>query len=377
MKFTLNKSHLANIASIVQRAASSKDAIPALSGLLITAANNSISFTATDLEIGIKKTIEEVVVTEEGKALVNARYFTDLVRYLPDSDVTVALDKEKSKLQVIYGRSSSSLNIFDDEEFPDLPLTKLTPICKIPQNILRECIKKTAFAAATNHFKPVFTGLLFDFEKDGLKIVASDTHRLAIIKRPEIKTSQKIGQLVIPARNINELFRILEDSENEITMGQAENNIVFYLEEEGFYFLTRLIEGQYPNYNQVVPQEFINSFFIEADPLIESLERASLLPTDAKSIKHVQMDFGQTELMLSAFSEKMGEMNEVIDTVNAETDKTIKINFNTRYMLDIVKILGAENKDIQIKLTGAMSPAIIKNPEEDSYIHVLVPLRTG
>ncbi|MGE5423281.1 MAG: DNA polymerase III subunit beta, partial [Ignavibacteriales bacterium] len=165
MKFTLNKSHLANIASIVQRAASSKDAIPALSGLLITAANNSISFTATDLEIGIKKTIEEVVVTEEGKALVNARYFTDLVRYLPDSDVTVALDKEKSKLQVIYGRSSSSLNIFDDEEFPDLPLTKLTPICKIPQNILRECIKKTAFAAATNHFKPVFTGLLFDFEK--------------------------------------------------------------------------------------------------------------------------------------------------------------------------------------------------------------------
>ncbi|MGE5423046.1 MAG: DNA polymerase III subunit beta, partial [Ignavibacteriales bacterium] len=309
--------------------------------------------------------------------LVNARYFTDLVRYLPDSDVTVALDKEKSKLQVIYGRSSSSLNIFDDEEFPDLPLTKLTPICKIPQNILRECIKKTAFAAATNHFKPVFTGLLFDFEKDGLKIVASDTHRLAIIKRPEIKTSQKIGQLVIPARNINELFRILEDSENEITMGQAENNIVFYLEEEGFYFLTRLIEGQYPNYNQVVPQEFINSFFIEADPLIESLERASLLPTDAKSIKHVQMDFGQTELMLSAFSEKMGEMNEVIDTVNAETDKTIKINFNTRYMLDIVKILGAENKDIQIKLTGAMSPAIIKNPEEDSYIHVLVPLRTG
>lgn len=377
MKFTLDKNHLANIASIVSRAASGKDAIPALSGLLITAANNSISFTATDLEIGIKKNMEDVMIAEEGKALVNARYFTDLVRYLPDSDVTLSLDREKSKLQVIYGRSSSSLNIYDDEEFPDLPLTKLNPICKMPQNVLRECIKKTAFAAAVNHFKPVFTGILFDFEKDGLKIVASDTHRLAIINRPEIKTSQKIGQLVIPARNINELFRILDDSENEITMGLAENNVVFYIEEEGFYFLTRLIEGQYPNYNQVVPKDFINTFMIEADQLTESLERASLLPTDAKSIKHVQMDFGQSELIISAFSEKMGEMNEVIETVNAETDKTIKINFNTRYMLDIVKILGSENKDIQMNLTGAMSPAIIRNPEEESYIHVLVPLRTG
>ncbi|MGE5415704.1 MAG: DNA polymerase III subunit beta [Acidobacteriota bacterium] len=377
MKVTIEKGLLGQVTSIVQRAASTKDAMPALSALSIVASDSGLSFSATDLEIGIRKQIKDVNIQQEGKALVNARYFADLVRYLPDCEITLDLDTEKSKLHVLYGRSSSSLNLYNDEDFPELPLTKLKKVCALPQGVLKEAIKKTAFAAATNHFKPVFTGILFDFEDGSLKVVASDTHRLAFNLIENVQPQSKVDKLVIPARTVQELSRILEDGEEEINIGLVENNIVFYNEENGFYFLSRLIEGQYPNYNQVIPKEFINNYLIDAAQMANSLERAALMPTDLKAIKHVQMDFRQEEVVLSAFSEKMGEMTEVVDNISCETDKTIKVAFNTRYLLDIIKILQGENEKIKIKLTGAMSPAVIHNPESENYIYVLVPLRTG
>lgn len=377
MRVTVPQSTLSQITAIVQRAASTKDAMPALSGLFINATGNILSFAATDLEIGIKKELCEVEIEREGSVLVNARYFADLVRYLPDCPITLDLDIERSRLHVVYGKSTSSLNIYNESEFPELPFARLKSVCIIKQKVLKEAIKKTAFAAAANHFKPVFTGILFDFEGKQLRMVASDTHRLAYINVECDVLEDNLGKIVVPARTVQELSRILEDGDQVINIGLVENSIVFYSEEEGFYFMSRLIEGQYPNYNQVIPKEFVNSFLINAVQIGDSLERAALMPTELKVIKHVVIEFGTEELVMTAYSEKMGEMTEIIDDITAETDKTLKVAFNTRYLLDIIKIIQGENEKIKLSLTGSMSPALISNPDNPEYVYVLVPLRTG
>lgn len=188
MKFSVNKNLLSQAASIVQRAASTKDTIPALSGMLITAEKDRLILQGTDLDIGIKIIFPADIVSE-GSALVNAKYFSDLVRYLSEEEVTISLDETNNKLNVYNGFSSSYLNLYNPDDFPEMPLNKVTHISTIPQLVLKNFIRKTVIAAAVTHFKPVFTGILFDFSGDSLTMVASDTHRLAVIRSEQIKVN--------------------------------------------------------------------------------------------------------------------------------------------------------------------------------------------
>ena len=361
----------------MQRAASTKDTIPALSGMLITAEKDRLILQGTDLDIGIKKIIFPADIVSEGSALVNAKYFSDLVRYLSEEEVTISLDETNNKLNVYNGFSSSYLNLYNPDDFPEMPLNKVTHISTIPQLVLKNFIRKTVIAAAVTHFKPVFTGILFDFSGDSLTMVASDTHRLAVIRSEQIKSEQLPGQYIIPVRIMSDIARILEDGDSEINIGLAENHIVFYTTEQDLSCSSRLIEGQYPNYIQVIPKNFVNTFLVNSSLLTQSLERTSLMPFDQKMIQYVKMNFEPEQLVISAFSEKMGEMTEIIKEVEAESKQAVELNFNTRYLLDAVKLLSQENKNIQISLSGPLGPAVIRNPEDDNYTYVLVPLRTG
>lgn len=377
MEFSVNKNLLSQAASIVQRAASTRDTIPALSGILVTAEKDTLTLQATDLDMGVKRIIKPVNVVQEGSVLVNAKYFSDLVRYLSDEEVTISLDEANNKLNVLSGNSSSFLNIYNLDEFPEMPLNQVSFIGSIPQSILKGFIRKTVIAAAVTHFKPVFTGNLFDFSDNSLTMVASDTHRLAIIRSDQMSSEIPPGQYIIPVRILNDIARILEDTDEEINIGLIENHIVFYSITQDFYCSSRLIEGQYPNYIQVIPSNFINTFLIDSGLLTQALERASLLPFDPKLIQYVKMNFTPTQLVISAFSEKMGEMTEIITEIESQTDQSVELNFNTRYLLDAVKLLNSETKKIQIKLSGPLGPAVIKNPDDEKYNYVLVPLRTG
>ncbi|NLV15617.1 MAG: DNA polymerase III subunit beta [Syntrophomonadaceae bacterium] len=377
MKISINTNLLAHTSAMVQRAASNKDTHPALSGLLLTAKGNELTIQATDLDIGIKKTIGPVDIANEGEVLVNAKYFSDLIRFLSEEEIELEHNPETGKLNVLYGLSSSSLNLYNPEEFPEIPMEKVKPLASISQATLRNYIKKTSFAAASNHFKPVFTGILFDFSDGQLTLVGSDTHRLAMIKSDQFKEAELTGQFVVPVRTLTEIARIIEDSESEISIGLADNHIVFFIKEEQFYCSSRLIEGYYPNYQQVIPDSSSNIFTIGSESLIKALDRAALLPIDPKSIQSIRMKFNPSQLTITAFSEKMGELTEVITDLEALNDESFEVSFNTRYLLDIVKILNPETKTIQIGLNSSLSPATIKNPSDEKYIYVLVPLRTG
>lgn len=377
MKFQIEKKELSTLTTLVYRAASNKHTIPVLSGLLIEVKDNVLTMTATDMEIGIKASTPNVNIIEEGTVLVNAHYFADFIKLLPDTTISIELNQETSRLNISYGRSSGYINIYREHEYPSLPINKMTDKFSIPQSVLKEALRKTAFATAATHFRQVFTGVLFDILPEGkLNIVASDTHRLAYYSYTISEENLEPFNFIIPTRTVNELQRLLDDTDDVINIAFSENNVIFY--QENFILLSRLIEGQYPNYEQVIPQSFNTRVRINPDTLVTTLERAKIMPTDDKiKIQHVQFLFKENEAIVNTFSEAMGEIEEVLEYISIEGDKDLKISFNTNYFLDIAKIYDAECEEIIIELSGALGPAIVKNPEKENYLYVLVPLRTS
>jgi len=378
MKFNIEKREISILTTLVHRAAATRTTVPLLSGLHINISRDKgLTMTATDMEIGIKASTLNVDIIEEGSVLVNATYFADFIKLLPDTLITFNLNQDSAKLVIGYGRSSSRLNIYQEKEYPDLPIGKMEKLFTVPQDILREGLRKTSFATAVNHFRQVFTGVLFDCLGDGnLKIVASDTHRMGYYTYTLPHTDIEPVKFVIPMRTVNELLRLLEDSPEEINIALSENNVVFY--KESFVLVSRLIEGQYPNYETVIPPNFISDLTIKTSILASSLGRAKIMPTDDKfQIQHVQFSLKEEEVELTTNSETMGEICEVIDEVIIEGEKGIKIAFNTNYFLEAVKMFDAECETIVIKLSGPLSPALIKNPEKNNYLYILVPMRTN
>ena len=378
MKFVIEKKELSSLTSLVHRAASTKNTIPVLTGLLLQVSNEKgLVMTATDMEIGIKASTKNIEVLQEGIVLVNAHYFSDFIKLLPDSIIQIELNEDKAKLNISYGRSAGFMNTYSNYEYPDLPLEKQEHKLSIPEKVLKEALRKTSFAAAMTHFRQVFTGVLFDIKEDGiLKIIASDTHRLAQYSyEMEDKTTDPCS-FIIPTRSVNELLRIIDDTDELINISISENNVIF--SNPDFILLSRVIDGQYPNYEQVIPNTFSSELIINSHILSNTLERAKILPTDDKTtIQHVQFRLKENEAFVESFSEMMGEIQEVIENLNIEGDKDYKIAFNTNYFLDIVKILDDECEEIKIELSGALGPAKIVNPKVDNYLYVLVPLRTS
>ncbi|MEA1961536.1 MAG: DNA polymerase III subunit beta [Bacillota bacterium] len=378
MKFTIEKRELSSLTTTVHRAASNKNTIPVLSGLLLQLdKEKGLTMTATDMEIGIKASTQNVEILQEGQVLVNANYFADFIKLLPDTLISLELNHETSKLNISYGRSSGNINIYSDQEYPGLPINKIDHIFYMSQKILKEALKKTVFAAAVNHFRQVFTGVVFDIlENNIIKIVASDTHRMAYYSYTLDQEEIEPFKFVIPIRTVNELLRFLDDTNEPINIALSSNNVLFYKDE--FIFLSRLIEGQYPNYEQVIPANLITTVHLKTNTLANALERAKIMPTDDKfKIQHVQFSFDGEEACLHSYSEAMGEISEVIEDIELEGDKEVKIAFNTNYFLDVIKIFAQECDTVSIQLSGPMGPAIIKNPEKEQYLYVLVPLRTN
>ena len=377
MKIVIEKKDLSTITSQVYRAASSKNTIPVLSGLMIRAEENRLTMTATDMEIGIKASTPHVDVVESGQVLVNAHYFADFIKVLPDTKIILEYDPSRAKLKVSYGKSSGFLNTYREQEYPDLPLQNTEQIIALPQKTIKDALRKTSFAAAQSHFRQVFTGVLFDFDGDDktLKVVASDTHRLAYFKYQITGDEIKQTSFIIPSRTVNELSRWLEETDDLIGIALSPNNVVFY--KENFTLISRLIEGQYPNYEQVIPSAAKTQIMVDSHLFANILERAKVMPTDDKlKIPNVLINIRDNEAVLNSYSEMMGEIEEIIDDIQISGDKDFKISFNTNYFLDVVKLLASESDEIFINLNGSLGSAVINSNKQD-YLYVLVPLRTS
>ena len=378
MKFSIEKQELSDLCNLVYRAASSKNSIPVLSGILLELEpEKGLTLTATDMEIGTKASTNNIDLIAPGKVLVNASYLNSFIKSLPNTRLNIEYDEQTAKLNVMYGRSAGFINTYRDYEYPDLLLEEPYASFTIPRNILKEALKKTSFAAALNHFRQVFTGILFDFSDDNfLKVVASDTHRLAYYRYEMKNRPGDPNSFILPLRTAHELLRVLDDNEGPVNIMLQEKNVVFAW--DNILLLSRLINGPYPVYDNVIPSNFINQIRMKADVMAEILERARTMPRDENlKIQFVQLSLNQGEASFYAYSELMGELNEKVDDISIEVEDEFKITFNTSYLLDAVRILQNEGNEVEIRFSGPFSSALIKNPKNDNYLYVLVPLRTG
>lgn len=379
MNFTVHK-HQLDAVNVVARAAQRKEDGLALVGIQIEVTEDgAIILTATDLQIGIQAEIKDLMQCEPGTAFVNANNLSNLIKQLPDDKpITFTLDEQGNKLKISYGKSSTSLNLLNSDDFPGVQIADTSPIATFDAVELVGAVHKTVFACAANHFKPVFTGVLFDLKEDGgFTLVGSDTHRLSIVRVNTIMARiDEPAQFILPVNAVNEVARMFKDSK-DIQMSLS-GSVVVFTSENGYKLVCRLIEGIYPNYRQVVPASLVATLAVNAETFTESVNRAVVISADSGlKIQSVRLSTEGNELVMTSQSDKRGEITEVVDVEQASENFEGQINFNAKYLKQVSDIMAGQSTVIRIGLSGSRSPAVLSFPGSDKFIHVLTPLTSG
>lgn len=374
MHINCHKDELVYGVQVVSRAVSNKNTQPILSGILLKVVNNKLTFCSTDSEIAIECCID-VEVIEGGSLVVPGRYFTEMVKRLPSSLITLK-STENFGLVITYEQSELFINGFSPEEFPSLPDINDGIRGSINQDLLKKMVKQTAVAASNDESRPVFTGTLLEIIDNRVTMVTTDTHRLALRKAYwQGNTQEEKISVIIPTKTMVELSRIISDQEEPLNIILGNNQVCFDL--GNIIFFSRLIEGQYPSYKQVIPDSSRckSKIRIKTRRLLEATERASLLVRDElkEKLSLIKLYVHDDLLEISSHAPEIGKIYEEMN-VFLEGEPT-EINFNSRYLIDALKSVEAE--EIYMELTGSLSPGIIRNVENDDYIYLILPVRTG
>jgi DNA polymerase III subunit beta len=368
MRILCSRENLAYGVQVVQRAVSSKSTLPILSGILIKTENNRLNLTATDLELGIHCSIP-VQVIEEGSAVLPARLFSEIVRKLPDSPIELEMDPGSKTLTVHYNPSQFTLNGMDPDEYPLIPEMDENINISLKAPIYKSMVKQIAFASASDENRPIFTGILFIVENDVIKMVATDTHRLAYRTSTTETENELPWQSIIPAKALVEVSRLLKDEDQTIQISMTENQVLFRFGE--ISLISRLIEGQFPNYKQVIPTSCKTKVRINTRALLEAVERASLLAKDGSNV--IKLKSQESVLIVTSTSSELGKVYEEV-SIEIQGEEA-QIAFNSRYLIDALKVIDSE--EILIELTGSLSPGIIRPVEFNNYIYLILPVRTN
>lgn len=365
MNFASNKEELLNAVQIVQRAVSLKNPLPILSGIKFEAGEGTICISATDLELGISCSFPAEVI-EQGNAVLPAKVITELIRRFPDVTIFFRSDPLSGSVTLQYGQSEANINGYPVEEFPDFPLPEGETKLSIPGEVLREVITQVIFATARDENRPLYTGVLFEIAGGEINIVATDTHRLAWRKILLENTGDLNINLIIPGKTLNELTKVAGLSDEPLEMIVAENQVIFNT--ENICLISRLIGGNFPNYRQVIPKEYISRVRLKARDLAEAAERAALLTRDGSPV--IKINIGDNILVVSVNTEA-GRVREEITVFQEGED--LQFAFNARYLSDALKAIGTE--EVLMEFTGPLSPVIIKPAGEMEYLSLLLPVR--
>ncbi|MDW7673082.1 MAG: DNA polymerase III subunit beta [Bacillota bacterium] len=376
MKFHCSQEELYLGVSVVQRAVSAKNTIPILGGVYLEAtSNNKLILRSTDLEIGIEHIIN-VTTSEPGKVVLPAKYFVDIVRRLPNTNINLELIN--NALLITYEKSKLNINTFPAEEFPNLPIIDELNNFTLAANVFKKAIRQVSIAASPiDNNRPIFTGILMDFSKDNeLTVVATDTHRLTY-RTEKVKSSEVNADkldIIVPSKVLLEISRLI-DSDSIINLIIGKNNqVVFKFGSTSIF--SRLIQGQFPNYKQVIPVSFKSEIKISTKSFLDSLERAALLNREEEAKKksnNVKLLFQEDVLSIDSYAAEVGNIHEELNvTIEGEE---FEISFNAKYLLDVLKVL--EEEYINFKLTGPLSPAIIEPISDDNFLYLVLPVRSN
>ncbi len=366
MKFRCEKSVFIEMINSALHAITSKSTIPALEGVLIEAGDELV-VTGFDLEVGIRcKNFAEI--SEKGSIVVNGRLLSDIIRKLPDDIVSFTCD-EKLYITISGGVSVFNLIGISPSDYPELPAVQRERYTTLPQNTLKKIIQGTIFSASENDSRPIITGCLFKITEDELIVVALDSFRLAMrtehVKRGD---STKNMNFVVPAKALREVDRFLEETDDNINISISRRNICF---EFGNTVLTsRLLEGEFLNYQNAIPETSPKSLKVKTTDLITALERVSLI-TNEKLKNFVKCEFKDDKLILTCTT----SIGQAYDECRIEPieGNDLTIGFNSRYLLDSLR--ACRDEEVLIELNTPNSPCIIKPTQGDEYLYLILPVR--
>ena len=368
MKLVCEKDNILKAINSVTKAVASKTTMPILEGILIQTNDNEVKLTTYDLEIGIEYIIN-CEVKEQGATVVNAIMFSEIIRRLPDSEISISLD-EKNLLVIECEGSLYKLATMNPNEFPELPKISIENSIEMDQTSLKEMIRKTIFAVSTEENRPIFTGCLFEIKNNKLNVVAVDGFRLAW-KSKFLQSKTNDFAAVIPGRTLNEINKIILDSYDLIKIGIAKNQALF--EMENCKVVTRTLDGEFLNYKSVIPSNWETRIRVNKNSLQDSFERISLISASSieKEKKYpvkVSVDIGKITI---SCTNQTGEAKEEI-YISTE-GKNIEAGFNPKYFLDSLKAI--DDEEVFVEFGTSISPCLIKSVENSEYVYMILPIR--
>lgn len=367
MRIELNQKEFYQGIQTVRKAVSSKTTLPILSGILLKTEEDKLKLLGTDLELGIECFVEAKVI-KEGSIVLPAKYLTSIIRELPNENIILTTEPSNNTSQIKCDTSQFNIHGSAADEFPLLPEIKEGCKFSITQQKFKKVIEQTEFAISKDESKPFLTGGLLLVEENNIKLVATDTYRLAY-RRSQIKEEIKDEKVIVPNKTLSELSKLLDNAEEDIEIIITENQILFTF--AGISIVSRLIEGQFPNYKQVIPNNNTTEITVNKDKLFKAAKRADLLAKKDSNI--IKINFKENRLIITSNAPEIGQAYEEVPVslVGQETE----IAFNALYLLDCLKVIDED--EVILELSGSLSPGVIKTKSEEEYIYVIMPVRSA
>jgi len=366
MKFTCSQQKLSKALNIVSKAVSTRTTIPVLKGILLKSEENNLILSASDLDLSIEKAID-VNVIEEGSVVIPAKLFGDIVRKLPNEEILIE-EEENNVIMIKPSKSEFKIIGFSSEEFPNLSneeenINELS----FDREIFKSMISRTSFAATIDESKGVLTGVLIEIEENYINMVALDGFRMAVTR--ELMKNAENNNIIISAKILNEINKIISESDGEedikISLGQKKA----FIKVDTTHIILRLLGGEFIKYRDILPKSCSTTVTISRGELIESIERASLLAKEGKN-NLIRINIKNNLLTLTSKSEEGNVKEEII---MEKTGEDLEIGFNSKYMLDALKVIDDEY--VKIELNTSITPALIKPIEGNLYEYLILPVR--
>jgi DNA polymerase III subunit beta len=362
LKLTSPRDEFIRQISIVSRAASTRTTVQVLAGILLQAEGGKLHLAATDMELSLRTSLDASVDTE-GAVVVPGKLLVDLARLLPGDEVAIEHRQGEGVVEIVSGGATYRMHTYNAEDFPRLPEPTSTEMASIDAEALLATAAKVSRAASRDESRPVLTGILVRFEGDNLIMAATDSYRLAV-KETSMSTPGPELDAIVPARALLELGRIAQGA-SELQLGVQENQVLFAT--DGILLTTRRIEGQFPNYRQLLPETFEHELALPREELLEVVRRVAVM---AQRNAPLRLQFAEGELTVSAQTQDVGEARESMPAAFA--GDPLDIGFNPEFLRDGIE--SAEGDEVRLKLISPLRPAVLQGAAED-FSYLIMPIR--
>src|SRR5918911_941520 len=362
MKITCERDELVGKLAVVARAVSTRTSVQILSGILLRAEAGELHLAATDMELSLRSSLD-AQIEDEGAAVVPGRLLVDIARLLPDSEVVVEHRPEEGSVRITCGPASYRLHTYNAEDFPRLLEVDALQTFAVDREPLLETINRVSRSASRDESRPVLTGILARFESGKLVMAATDSYRLSVKETPLDGAPQEL-EAIIPARALQELVRVAT-SGDQVELGVQENQVVFSA--DGAWLTTRRIDGQFPNYKQLLPESFEYELTLPRAEVLDIVRRVAVM---AQRNSPLRLRFAEGELTVAAQTQDVGEARESMPV--QFSGEPLEIGFNAEFLRDGIEAVSGD--ELELKLISPLRPGLLTAPGDDFW-YLIMPIR--